>query len=1641
MNKFYIQSLSILIATLLSLESNSQCVVCVDAPPMITCGETATLTGDGFLVSSYEDNFNNGIGALWSSISTGGTTTSNCTSGSANPTISCAGGGSVPAGDFLWFPSGSQVPRRATTIPIPVPAGGDIIFEYKMEGQGGSCDGPDLIGEGTMLQYNTGSGWIDMPATMFPFNLNPMPYTNKAYFCPTNPQLQTLTSWNQYTIPIPAAAFSASTQFRWQQIFTSGTTWDFWGLDNVNISPAASGGTTYSWTTGGNPPVSGQTLTINPTILTNYTFTYNSSGFTCSTTVAVDVSPPVVNPVIIPNPSNPCPNAIDLNANVSFNTCNYNVYLYDNGGDGWTTVPQTPTSIDNRLQIIVDGVLLNTITMNNGNGPFVYSFPVTDGGTFEAVFLSGGPNPSECAYFVTDNQDNLIEDAAGNYISAMGLITSPSSPFWPVPSTISWPSGGFTVIPSSFGPINTVCPSTNTYTYSWSISPGGSIAGITSPNSQSTGVTTAITQDYQVIATDVNNPGCSSTGLVNVIGSGGNWDFTPIIPDTVCEGDCIDLNFTSSIGSGNYNITIEMIDDNGSSLISETIDNSGLLTTGPNAGNPINLCPTTSASTPFAIFNVTSLVDAGDPNNCEIPITNASQTINYSTIPTVFFNTVSQICLGEDLDLGFTLTGFAPFTITMDDGVNPPFNIQVDANGNDIITGLPPFITQNSLGTITYTITDLSNNYCSTTISGQSSTINVVPPPDAGTLTSSLSICSNDLTIYDLANQITGQDMNGYWLDAGGIPVSPPSSSFNFNSSMPSGNYIYVVASGACPNAQTVVPVNVITEPNTGIINPQSICINNYGGGNLFNLDNLLSGSPAPGTWYENSANVAVNIDPNTYGAGITTFTYEAIGIAPCASATINVDLTINPEPVVASFTSSAPSTTQSFPIGLDITMSAGTAPFNIDIYDDDTPSNTGSILIASGMTGSTSMTPTVIPITTYAISLITDGNGCTTNYPTTIPVSVIPYPIINQFTSITPEICEGSVATIEFNMLQGVVPVTVNYSINGNPYTEILNSTGITSINIPNTNLSFGTNTFSISSIIDINNQPAPNLPNNIQIIYNQNPSGIFSTTTPTVCHNINAILEFNFLSGTPPITVNYRDNGVIMPALTFNSLGNQTYTITPAPLVGNHSYDIIDIVDSKGCTNTINNIENILVLPLPNLDIIISGANPVCVGIPSDLSFPVLSGLAPFDLEVSEGGVLNNLNIDALGLIGGAPYQISPSNTTTYTLISVSDANGCTQNLSNSQTVTVNELPIVNISGSTEICRGENANINFDFSAGLSTWTLSYDIDGIPATPLSLNNTNDSIAVTPNTTSVYTYTNIIDANLCVGNISESITVTVNQLPEIDVSGGGYICDDGSTSDIIFNISSGTPTFNFEYNIGGNTRPVLNSGNQHIISTNEAGIYTATSITDSKGCEGLSITGSAEININPLPEANISADPLSAEMINPKINFVDLSTGHVSGVWNFDNGYTETSNLDEIYYTFNDTGTYQVSLTVETDSGCTDIAWQTIIISPVYTIYIPNSFTPNNDLYNDYFLPIIDGVSEYEFSVYDGLGQRVFITNDFTNNYLSCITNENCSAAWDGKINNGTEYAKKGTYVYKIVLTDIYDKLRVYEGSVILIR
>ena len=536
-------------------------------------------------------------------------------------------------------------------------------------------------------------------------------------------------------------------------------------------------------------------------------------------------------------------------------------------------------------------------------------------------------------------------------------------------------------------------------------------------------------------------------------------------------------------------------------------------------------------------------------------------------------------------------------------------------------------------------------------------------------------------------------------------------------------------------------------------------------------------------------------------------------------------------------------------------------------------------------------------------------------------------------------------------------------------------------------------------------------------------------------ICFNDPLTLDLDFnQGGIPPYTINYTVNAVPQLAGPINSNGLNSVTVSPS--LGNNTYIITSIVDANGCINqnTINS-QDIYVNPLPDINIDIL-PNPICAGDNATLLLSTPSGTPPYIVDYNADGTPNSENVGA----GGTNIQVNPNTTTTYNLTYVIDSKGCESNLSDNVTLVVNEIPQASFTSPSETCDGDVIQLKFDCTAGSAPWIISYSVNGIP-TSIPLTNAIDSIAISPSSQTIYTIDSITDNNNCKNNITQSLIINTNPLPEINLSGGGSICDDGSTVDVVFTINSGTPPYNLNYAAGLNSNFEPSIGNIHTIATKEAGIYTIQDLIDSKGCQATSITGSAYVNINPLPEASINLYPQPADITNPEITFIDLSTGHIDGIWNFDDGETEETNFNKITYTYSDTGTYQVSLTVETDSGCTDIAWQTVIISPVFTIYVPNAFTPNNDLYNDYFMPIIDGVSDYEFSIYHRSGQRIFRTNDFSNNYLSCITDESCSAAWDGKLQGGIEYASKGTYIYTIVLTDINGKLRTYEGAFTLIR
>jgi gliding motility-associated-like protein len=88
----------------------------------------------------------------------------------------------------------------------------------------------------------------------------------------------------------------------------------------------------------------------------------------------------------------------------------------------------------------------------------------------------------------------------------------------------------------------------------------------------------------------------------------------------------------------------------------------------------------------------------------------------------------------------------------------------------------------------------------------------------------------------------------------------------------------------------------------------------------------------------------------------------------------------------------------------------------------------------------------------------------------------------------------------------------------------------------------------------------------------------------------------------------------------------------------------------------------------------------------------------------------------------------------------------------------------------------------------------------------------------------------------------------------------------------------------------------------------------------------------------------------------------------------------------------------------VSNQYGCRDTARRTVFVEP-FSIYIPNTFIPDENGRNELFKPVTDfAIVAWDFSIYNRWGQIIFQTND-------------PAQAWDGKLNG--VMCQDGNYSY----------------------
>ena len=165
--------------------------------------------------------------------------------------------------------------------------------------------------------------------------------------------------------------------------------------------------------------------------------------------------------------------------------------------------------------------------------------------------------------------------------------------------------------------------------------------------------------------------------------------------------------------------------------------------------------------------------------------------------------------------------------------------------------------------------------------------------------------------------------------------------------------------------------------------------------------------------------------------------------------------------------------------------------------------------------------------------------------------------------------------------------------------------------------------------------------------------------------------------------------------------------------------SYTLNNVVDNKGCTANLTNEINLVVNELP--EVILNTPSESCDGEIIQLSLNFTSGSSPWYITYSENGLPSGNPIPITSQIDS--IAISPNSASTYTISSITDGNGCVNNISQSAITNVNERPSVILSGGGSICAdGSTADVTFSISNGIPPYNLesvSYTHLTLPTTP----------------------------------------------------------------------------------------------------------------------------------------------------------------------------------------------------------------------------------------------------------------------------------------------------------------------------------
>lgn len=576
------------------------------------------------------------------------------------------------------------------------------------------------------------------------------------------------------------------------------------------------------------------------------------------------------------------------------------------------------------------------------------------------------------------------------------------------------------------------------------------------------------------------------------------------------------------------------------------------------------------------------------------------------------------------------------------------------------------------------------------------------------------------------------------------------------------------------------------------------------------------------------------------------------------------------------------------------------------------TPTASGSYLYLWSPGGSTASVVSGLSAGNYSCS-ITDACGAKITKTLTInqPLQTMTLNVSNSHSFV----CSGFSSSLTANCSGGVAPLSYSWSNGANSISTVVNPTtsSVYTVSVTDASLCVISNTISV----------------NVDTI-------VVSATSGSICSG----QSYTF-NATGVLTYTW-NNGVQSPSLIVNPLTSSNYTVYGT--------------SNNGCVTSAS--VTLLVVSTPTISAQSSKLK-ICI---NDTTTLLASGALTYSWNPPSG----------LSAVSGSITTAGPLVSTIYTVTGYNSPFCSSQN---TISIIVNQLPLINVTGSDSVCKGMNSQL---VVSGIASFTIS------PTTNITSIQSN-TVNILSNLTQTYNIVGV-DTNLCSNNYC--FVYHVIDAPSLQVQGNLMACENSTIS----LVATGADSYIWQSPFG-----LLSSTNSLVTIINSPLVFTLTAINNPNCVQDSVFT----IQVLDSPTLTL----VSPDSICPytQIQLSALSNGNVNwtGTGAFSCTTCSITNviLDEASYVYiTVTGTnscrYKDSIYIDFNGICDD------------ELIIPNVFTPNGDNVNDVFLVKSSRlVDEFNIVIYDRWGLIMF-------------ESEKLGSKWDGYTPSGIKVSD-GIYYY----------------------